>query len=330
MKFPNLGERAKRRPTRLKAGKIARIFSSKDPLLQQERVEQPPDFLVVGMQKAGTRWIYDLTRKVSCFEPLPIKEFHHFDCFRRTDLSIERKISNFNRIKKKAYKDARSIPRSRFDDFIDKFDDYKSSGFSDASYNKLFEKFPDKLVGDITPGYSTLKENEIAEIKEGYPDLRVILIIRKPTDRAWSAFNMYLRRRYNDNCGMTMDEFMRKHSSAGDLEHFLNLGGVIERSFPTVIAHKYSQFGDNLLIVGFEHIVKDQISTSSRIIQFLTGGSSSAKLKSNIKNAKSHTYKITKTKEHDDVLAQHFSEEIALSQFQFPDIARDWDKGMAS
>lgn len=329
MKFPNLAERAKRRSATFKAGKIARIFSSKGPLLEQERVEQPPDFLVVGMQKAGTRWIYDLTRMVSCFEPLPIKEFHHFDCFRRTDLSIEKKISNFNRIKKKAYKDAKSIPRVRFEDFIDKFDDYKSSGFSDASYNKLFEKFPDKLVGDITPGYSTLNEHEIAEINEGYPGLRVILIIRNPMDRAWSAFNMYLRRRYNNSCGTTMDEFMRNHSSAGDLERFLNLDGVIERSFPTAIAHKFSQFGDNLLVVGFDHIVKDQISTASRIIQFLTGDRSSAKLKSNIRNTKSHTYKITKTKEHDDVLAQHFSEEVALSQCQFPDIARDWDKRMA-
>lgn len=54
-------------------------------------------------------------------------------------------------------------------------------------YASLFGAGSAAIRGEITPGYSNLRRDRIALIKRLMPDLRLILIVRNPIERSWSA-----------------------------------------------------------------------------------------------------------------------------------------------
>jgi len=65
---------------------------------------------------------------------------------------------------------------------------YRSLGF----YSSWFEEGADKMKGEITPAYSNLPKRRIVFIRKIMPNLKLILILRNPIDRAWSAARMGL------------------------------------------------------------------------------------------------------------------------------------------
>jgi len=90
-------------------------------------------------------------------------------------------------------------------------------------YRKQFSEDDDRLHGDITPAYAMLEPEVIREIRQEFPSLRLIYILRNPIERAWSHAKMDLRRR-----GLPLDDapdsyfrqhFRHKHSlTMGDAE----------------------------------------------------------------------------------------------------------------
>jgi hypothetical protein len=61
-------------------------------------------------------------------------------------------------------------------------------------YSDQFQQGPkEKLRGEITPCYCALSEDDICEIKDIFPDLKIIFIARDIVDRAYSALVMELR-----------------------------------------------------------------------------------------------------------------------------------------
>jgi len=60
-------------------------------------------------------------------------------------------------------------------------------------YRQQFSENDDRLHGDITPAYSTLEPAVIQEIRQEFPSLRLIYILRNPIERAWSHAKMDLR-----------------------------------------------------------------------------------------------------------------------------------------
>jgi len=49
-----------------------------------------------------------------------------------------------------------------------------------------FLKAQGQIIGDITPAYSSLPEERIAEIANHLPKIKIIYILRNPIERAWS------------------------------------------------------------------------------------------------------------------------------------------------
>ena len=59
-------------------------------------------------------------------------------------------------------------------------------------YASKFEGGQEKLKGDITPGYGPLPPKRIRFIRTLIPDVRLVLLLRNPVDRAWSHAVMRL------------------------------------------------------------------------------------------------------------------------------------------
>lgn len=60
------------------------------------------------------------------------------------------------------------------------------------------------LLGEVTPCYMALKDRDVQEIYQLFPDSRIIFIARDLVDRAWSALTMELR---NEARGLKAGEF---------------------------------------------------------------------------------------------------------------------------
>ncbi len=56
-----------------------------------------------------------------------------------------------------------------------------------AYYASLFEEGGDRISGEITPGYNVLRPERIEFMHKIMPDVRLILTVRNPIERSWSA-----------------------------------------------------------------------------------------------------------------------------------------------
>lgn len=69
---------------------------------------------------------------------------------------------------------------------------FRRSSF--AWYSSLFERGRDKLTGEITPAYITLDKKTVKRIYDFNPNMKIILTLRDPIDRTYSAIaRQYLR-----------------------------------------------------------------------------------------------------------------------------------------
>ena len=99
---------------------------------------------------------------------------------------------------------------------------YKNHGLK--WYSQLFEEKGSRIAGDITPAYSTLDKNKIEILHRILPNAKIILILRNPIERAWSAAKMHLcTLKGKDYSNVNRDEFISHFNSA----HSLNRGDYI-------------------------------------------------------------------------------------------------------
>lgn len=150
-----------------------------------------PEFLCIGAMRAGSTWLYrNLKEHPELWLP-PIKELHYFDS-KKIDYSpgvITKFFSTtwpytryrwllLRRIKEKIW-------CFRYEEF--KWDyNYFFKEQNDAWYASLFEPDRGRRSGEITPAYSTLDEQDVADISRLMPKARIIFILRNPIERAWS------------------------------------------------------------------------------------------------------------------------------------------------
>lgn len=123
-----------------------------------------PDFLIVGAAKSGTTSLhYYLKQHPQIFMP-KVKELWFF--------SFMDNIPNIR------HGHLAKMIVSKFDQYINYFQDANSS----------------QIIGEACPGYLYTYESTIANIKktykEKYKDLKIIIILRNPAERAWSQFMM--------------------------------------------------------------------------------------------------------------------------------------------
>lgn len=142
---------------------------------------------------------------------------------------------------------------------------YFNSGYKKYSLREYSNYFIEKgyrLAGDMTPAYSALDEEDIVYIHKLMPENRIILLLRNPIDRAWSAAKMHLTIMQDNNFEEVTEQMFIDHFRS---EHSLRRGDYVE------IYKKYARsFGEDRIFVGFqEEIESEPENLLARLFDFL-------------------------------------------------------------
>lgn len=202
--------------------------------------ENYPDFLCIGAARAATTWMYSrLSEHPDVFLPKG-KELHFFD-----------------------------EPRHQIKDHITGLELYRASYFDVHKeshwrwYYRFFKGQEGKVKGDMTPAYIDLSEERIGTIARRMPDLKIILSIRNPLERAWSGLRRNLWR-----------QLAKKPSDLGSLDnirHAVMLPRVVEQCDYKSCISRWEKFfdADRILYIFFDDIVRDPRSQLERLCDFL-------------------------------------------------------------
>ena len=156
-----------------------------------------PDFIGIGLQRAGTSWLSNMLAHHPDIWMPPLKELHYFDV---KDSSIADVRPRYNQhlkarmIHKFAYlftshQNRPELFKNNVYDCL-KWDlRYFQGKMTDRWYLRLFDTVftKQRISGEITPYYSSLSDDGIDHILDLLPDIKIILILRDPIDRARSS-----------------------------------------------------------------------------------------------------------------------------------------------
>ena len=189
-----------------------------------------PEFYIIGAAKAGTTSLVDMLRAHEDVWFPHEKEPHHF--FVRDD-PREWQIHDGSRVRPLVD----TLPYG-----------------SDTAYRALYEAAPDgALRGDASTQY-LVNANAAAALHAQRPDAKVAVVLRHPTDRAYSAY-LHARSRGEEPCGsfgQALDDCV-----AGRRETDFAINYVAEGEYARHLEAWKARFGENLLVILFEDLISD-------------------------------------------------------------------------
>ncbi|MFM2278684.1 MAG: hypothetical protein RLZZ444_915, partial [Pseudomonadota bacterium] len=150
-----------------------------------------PHFLCIGAQKAATSWLFvNLQKHHQVWMP-PVKELHYFNHLfvpeNRSWTGYHLRQGTSNALKHHV-KFADNVDFQ----FVRYLGRFVEEPFTEAWYRGTFERpgARGKVLGDITPEYSTIPVEGIDYIRRLLGSPKIIYIIRNPIDRALSQLRM--------------------------------------------------------------------------------------------------------------------------------------------
>lgn len=165
---------------------------------------QKPDFVCVGLPKAGTSTLHYVLDQHNDIAMPPVKELKFFN---QTHLGLapSRLKTLFTQHwtgqqdRAYLYRFLKKVLRGETNRYqLQSMWRYYTASRTDHQwYQRLFHD--KKVSGDITVNYFMLPDADIAQIKQLYPQLKVIILLRSPVRLHWSYFRMVgLRKGEND------------------------------------------------------------------------------------------------------------------------------------
>ena len=134
-------------------------------MIVNDKGERLPDFIIVGAAKGGTTYLYHYLNSLEGVYMTNLKEPHFFS-FYKEDVSFQ--------------------SPEKLNNVVNRFTDYK----------KLYTKAKDnQLIGDASTSYLYYYKKTIDNIKrlygEKYREVKIIITLRNPIERAWSQVNHF-------------------------------------------------------------------------------------------------------------------------------------------
>ena len=290
-----------------------------------------PDFICIGAQKAGTRWLYDQLAFHPAFWMPPVKELHFFD-------GAKPGLRKAKRLQGRIDKDLDKVNRMRAEDagqplgerdlrfmkgYLALFTDkplMKDKGAATEAYARLFDEKGADMTGDVTPAYSKLGDDEVRRIVARFPAAKVVFLMREPVERAWSALGMAARQAKSR---------IKPPVTVEMVQRFLKRKDVVGRSFPSQTVARWRKFAapGQFECYFFDDLRTDPAGLRSRILSFLGAdpGLPSGDLEPGF-NRKSKSAKLELTDEVRAALVGHFAEEIRACADTLGGPAVDWRK----
>lgn len=269
-----------------------------------------PDFICIGMARAGTGWLFDQLEKHPDFWLPPVKELKYLK--RPTILKIRRRAK---RVSAKDEQFDEGTRGARNVAFMKAVQDLERSEVNLHDYGEMFSVKGDKLSGDITPGYSGLDEDMIGAVGREFPSTKIILMVRDPVSRAWSNIN----RRYRNGA---FDAGI-----AADIESFRAYASDKKHISAAEAAERWTRVAPHL---SFRHFFFDDLVGRSEwlrreIITYIGGDpdKSSGRLESD-HNRKADEKKLELSDEGRAALAESLREELRRCAAVFGGHAVEW------
>ncbi len=162
--------------------------------------------MCIGPEKTGTSWLYDNLKVHPQVYLPPIKEIRYFwerAFLPNQDIKKRLTTSHWHNQLYQNYLDKRvKFYLNNQDELSQKTTkilneiiwDFRYLLFphDDDWYFSLFKDSQEKVSGDITPLYYQLPDQEVKHISNILPNLKIIILLRNPIDRAWSKTKMNL------------------------------------------------------------------------------------------------------------------------------------------
>ena len=218
----------------------------------------PTLLFCVGATKAGTTWLYRyLHDHPECAMPA-VKEAHYWDTFDAE--RCDKQVGNFRvRLREMRAAKATALDEGigwqvanldrRITEMKALIAALEGDRRDDAAYAAWLTNGRDaQVVGDITPNYATLSDDELARMRDLSPDAKFVFLIRDPLDRLWSHIRMQARRQRQDH------EVYEKKSN-NILYRMLNRGHethILERGdYPKIIRKLRRVIPEGRLLIQF-------------------------------------------------------------------------------
>lgn len=278
-----------------------------------------PDFICIGMHKAGTQWLYDQTQTHPDFWMPPIKELHYFE--RREnggDMALEITIG-----KRRTYRTPRlkwrevTDPRDR--GFISEMAKEYGKPVDFDAYGALFRHKGDLISGDITPQYGSIDESVVEGIARTFPDATIIQLVRDPVARAWSHISQWDRRdKFDTDLLQTREKFRAFLDRSKKLDRFSSAARTAEKWTRHIRKDKFHFF-------FFDDIVQQPDVVRRDILTLL--GADPQKPSGELDpghNRKAGNKKLEFTNAVERELAGRFQQELADCARLFGGHAKEW------
>jgi hypothetical protein len=131
-------------------------------------------------------------------------------------------------------------------------------------YGSHFGNEPGRIRGEITPAYSILPPYRIRYIRKLFPDVKILLMIRNPIDRAWSRAKMGLMSR--DGLNLEFDEIPDEVF----IKNFRHKASVSRGTYSVIIDNWLREFPADQFFVGFfDDIIERPKQLLTDIFNFL-------------------------------------------------------------
>ena len=200
-------------------------------------VEKKPNFIIIGAMKAATTSLYTYIKQHPDIFMTKVKEPMFFNNFQQEN--------NYNILGSKSKKS------TTLEEYLAMFKDAKN----------------EKAIGEASPSY-IYNENAPHLIKEHLPDVKIIAILRQPTDRAYSNF-LHTKRADRENVNLFEQAIKIEKERISD--NWSPLYHYIQKGFYSVqLTRYYNLFPkENIKVYLFEDVVKTPKETLKDIFKFL-------------------------------------------------------------
>jgi hypothetical protein len=207
-----------------------------------------PNFLIVGAQRSGTTSLYHyLKQHPKVFMPsLKEPRFFAFSIFKNINPS-----------------DPYSEPLR------------KNSIFTFEEYIKLFEDVKkEKAVGEASAEYLYYYDIVISQIKKFLGDIKIIIILRNPVDRAFSAYTLMLRDQlfqvvsFEKAQVLSFEKYLELEDQRRN-ENWAPINFLQDLGFYYKQVKAYRENFNEVIVVLYDDLTKDALGLVKDIYDFL-------------------------------------------------------------
>ena len=273
-----------------------------------------PDFLCIGMSKAGTGWLYLQLRYHPDFWMPPIKELHYLDREAPKVSKAKRLLSRHTEFSARRLEKMK-IGKSEIQ-FAEEMRAVHGEPMNLDFYASIF-RFKENLIsGDVSPSYCAMPEELIAKIMTRFPKLKIIFLLRDPVSRAWSHLTMLHR---------------GGKVNADDLQDIVKFRALFETSrtlrtgLPATFTRRWLKYvpAAQFHHYFFEDLLSDPEGLKRKVLTFLGADPMKAGLLDPSENKKEKP-KLQMPSDIRDFLIQSFFDELIASAAIFGGHATTW------